>query len=326
VVLIDESVVSGARVKKACITVEISYRSYLRWKSGMIIDRRKGAVKRVHRKLSHEEELQFYQVANQKEYREMTPGQIVATLLDKDIYYGSERTLYRILKKHDALVSRTEARKPGQYKKPQELIATEPNQVWSWDITWLKSDVKGIFLFAYVIIDIFSRKIVGWSIEESESPEYAKALYQRILRNGKIKPRFVHSDNGGPMKGLSLVAFLTEMQVGLSFSRPRVSDDNPFIESFFKTVKYHVTYPKCFTGITAARGWFADFINWYNTLHLHSALGYVTPNQKHNGEDLALFAKRQVILNKAALIHPERFVAGPRTVQPERVVTLNRAA
>jgi putative transposase len=292
----------------------------------MITDRRKGATKRVPRKLSPEEEQQFYQVANQKEYREMTPGQIVATLLDNDIYYGSERTLYRILKKHDALVSRTETRKPGKYKKPQELIATKPNQVWSWDITWLKTDAKGIFLFAYVIIDIFSRKIVGWSVEESESPEYAKQLYQRILRNGKNKPRFVHSDNGGPMKGLSLVAFLTEMQVGLSFSRPRVSDDNPFIESFFKTVKYHVTYPKCFPGIVPAREWFANFINWYNTVHLHSSLGYVTPQQKHNGEDLALFEKRQQILNAAASKYPERFVTGPRQVQPERVVTLNRAA
>jgi transposase InsO family protein len=313
-------------VKKACVTVEISYKSYLRWKSGIITDRRKGAVKQVHRRLSYEEEFRFYQVANQKEYRELTPGQIVASLLDRGIYHGSERTLYRILKKHDALVSRSEARKPVCYKKPQELIATGPNQVWSWDITWLKSNIKGIFFFAYVIIDIFSRKIVGWSIEESESPDYARELYQRILRNGKIKPRFVHSDNGGPMKGLTLVAFLTEMQVGLSFSRPRVSDDNPFIESFFKTVKYHVTYPKCFAGIAAAREWFANFINWYNTVHLHSALGYVTPNQKHLGGDLALFSKRQKVLNLAALQHPERFVIGPRTVQPERVVTLNRAA
>lgn len=118
--------------------------------------------------------------------------------------------------------------------------------MWSWDITWLKTDVKGVFLFAYVILDIFSRKIVGWSIEESESPELARNLFRRIIRELGLMPLFVHADNWGPMKGLSLVAFLTQPEVGLTYSRPRVSDDNPFIESFFKSVKYRVGYPKVF--------------------------------------------------------------------------------
>jgi putative transposase len=324
--LIGAAVKQGSRVKPACHISGISYRSYLRWKTDIVIDQRKGSIKNVPRRLSKDESELFYEVANQKEYRELTPGQVVASLLDKEVYYGSERTLYRILKSHNALVNRSETRKPSRYQKPPELIAIGPNQVWSWDITWLKTDIKGIFLYAYVIIDIFSRKIVGWSIEKSESPDLAKSLYRRILSRGNVRPRFVHSDNGGPMKGLSLVAFLTQMQVGLSFSRPRVSDDNPFIESFFKTVKYHVSYPKAFTDISMARKWFADFINWYNERHQHSALGYVTPQQKHSGDDLNLFKKRQEVLNRAAVSHPERFVSGARKVQPERVVILNRVA
>lgn len=250
----------------------------------------------------------------------------MASLLEKGIYFGSERTLYRILKAKSALINRTESRKPGRQRKPPELKASGPNQVWTWDITWLKTDVKGIFVYGYVVIDIFSRMIVGWSVEQSESPELARNLYERIIRDRKVKPQFIHADNGGPMKGLSLVAFLTQLQVGLTYSRPRVSDDNPFIESFFRTVKYHVSYPKAFFGLNDARKWFATFIDWYNMKHRHSGIGYVTPNQKHTGADILLFSKRQITLNKAAQVHPERFVRGPRTVAPERIVILNKAA
>jgi len=186
--------------------------------------------------------------------------------------------------------------------------------------------VKGVYLFAYVILDVFSRKIVGWSIEETESTDLAQALFRRVIRSQGVCPRFVHADNGGPMKGLSLVAFLTQLQVGLSFSRPRVSDDNPFIESFFKTVKYRVGYPKVFTGIAQAREWFSRFIDWYNTHHRHSGIGYVTPQQKHTGEDILLFRLRQETLDRAAGVNPERFVRGPRQITPNRVVWLNRAS
>lgn len=163
--------------------------------------------------------------------------------------------------------------------KPPELIANGPNEIWTWDITWIKTDVKGIYLYAYVVIDIFSRLIVGWCIEDAESSEYAKNLYERIIRDRNVKPRFVHADNGGPMKGVTLKVFLTNMDIGLSYSRPRVSNDNPFIESFFKTTKYNVRYPGFFRNITEARLWFADFINHYNTVHMHSGIGYVTHYQ-----------------------------------------------
>lgn len=324
--LIDEAVISGARVKQACLHLGISHKSYLRWKDGKLNDLRKGASKNVNRKLTTEEQEQFYQTANSKRFRGFTPGQIVATLLQEEIYYGSERTLYRILKSRNALVCRTESKPAVKRKRPLELHATGPNQVYSWDITWLKTEVRGIFLFAYVVIDIFSRKIVGWTIEDRECPELARTLFERIIRDQKVRPQFVHSDNGGPMKGISLVAFLTQMQVNLSYSRPRVSDDNPFSEALFRTLKYHVSYPKVFRDMDHAREWFSDFVFWYNTRHLHSGIGYVTPDQKHRGEDLYIFEKRQRTLDAAARRNPERFVNGQRSVMPDREVVLNKAA
>lgn len=325
--LIQEAVSNSVRVKRACEIVEISYHTYRRWSSGNVCDRRKGASKKVPRKFSEEEKEILYQTANKEEYRDMTPGQIVPSLLEKGLYFGSERTLYRVLREKNALLHRSESRKPQRRYKPAELIAISSDEVYTWDITWLRTDVKGVFLFAYVVIDIFSRLIVGWCIEDCESPDYARNLYERIISNRKVKPKFVHADNGGPMKGVSLVSFLQGMDIGLSYSRPRVSDDNPFIESFFKTTKYSARYPGHFVNIASARKWFADFIDFYNTKHLHSGIGYVTPFQKHSGQDIAIFEKRQKTLNKAAKLHPNRFVNGPRKMTPnERSVTLNRAA
>lgn len=326
VVLIQEAVASGARVKQACEILELPFRTYLRWRHGAVHDRRPDATRTIPRALSIEEIERFYRCANEPRFRDKTPGQIVAILLEEGTYFGSERTLYRILAAKQALVSRTETRAPGISRKPPELTATGPNQVWTWDITWLPTDVKGVFLYAYAIIDIFSRAIVGWSVEDEEHADHAKALFARVVRERKVHPRFVHADNGGPMRGLSLVAFLTHLRVGLSYSRPRVSDDNPFIESFFRTVKYHVGYPKYFPSLAFAREWLADFIAWYNTDHRHSGIGYVTPDQKHHGMDIALFELRQTTLNSAATFHPERFVKGPRTVTPIRTVRLNKAS
>lgn len=317
---------NGARAKIACQTLEISFRSYLRWKAGKLEDGRKGATKTVPRKLSELEREEFYKEANTPRFRDMTPEQIVAILCEEGTYYGSERTLYRIFTDKKALASRTESRKPGPCKTPPELVATGPNQVWSWDITWLRTDVKGHFYYAYVVIDVFSRAIVGWSIEDCESPDQAQKLFERIITRLGVKPHFVHADNGGPMRGVSLVAFLTDLKVGLTHSRPRVSDDNPFIESFFRTVKYHVSFPSHFSSIQTARDWFALFIDWYNTQHRHSGIGYVTPTQKHNGLDIELLESRQKTLNSAALAHPDRFVKGPRTVAQPRVVYLNKKA
>lgn len=257
----------------------------------------------------------------------MTPGQIVAILAEEGVWLGSERTLYRILKTRKALESRTESRRPVTSKKPPELVASGPNQVWSWDITWLRTDVAGIFVFAYVVIDIFSRKVVGWTIEANESDAHAAQLFKRIIRDTGVCPRFVHADNGSPMKGLSLVSFLTRMQVGLTYSRPRISDDNPFIESFFKTLKYTVGYPKAFTGLNEARTWFANFVDWYNTSHRHSGIDFVTPEMRHTGDDIRLLAARNATRQAAFEKHRNRFVRGLKTYSiPIQPVTLNKSA
>ena len=183
-----------------------------------------------------------------------------------------------------------------------------------------------MFLFAYVILDVYSRKVVGWSIEDREDPDLARHLFERVCRDCVVLPAFVHADNGGPMRGLSLVAFLTQMQVGLSYSRPRVSDDNPFIEAFFKTLKYRVGYPKTFKDLESARRWFAAFIDWYNTRYRHSGIQYVTLEQRYSGQEHQLLAQRQKTLNTAASLHPERFVHGCRRIAVQSVVVLNRAA
>jgi len=210
--------------------------------------------------------------------------------------------------------------------KLQQLVADQANQVFSWDITWLRTDVRGRFLYAYVIIDVYSRKIVGWSVERDESPELAKKLFQRVIRDRKVAPKFVHADNGGPMKGITLVAFLVSLQIKLSYPRPRVSDANPFSEAFFKTLKYHVSYPKVFTSIEFARHWFANFVSYYNHQHLHSEIGYVTPRQKHTSADLEIFRARQETLDEVARQNPLRFSRGPRRVLPDRTVYLNRVS
>lgn len=323
---INSAVAVGARIKTACGEVGISLQTYLRWRQGLLDDARKGAGKTIPRKLSPEEEETFYKVATEARFRELPPEQIVATLLDEGIYYGSARTLYRIFRKRQANIARTESRRAGKSRKPQELVATGPNQVWCWDITWLKTPVKGLFLYAYVIVDIYSRAIVGWSVEDEEDDQLAKELFRRVVRDSNVVPAFVHSDNGGPMKGLTLVSFLVQIGAAMSFSRPRVSDDNPFIEALFRTLKYHVSYPKFFRDLSYAREWFAGFVDWYNNEHRHSGIDYVTPHQRHNGQHYAILETRQKTLDAAAAAHPERFVNGPRQYNLEGVVVLNPAA
>lgn len=184
---------------------------------------------------------------------------------------------------------------------------TRPNQVWAWDITWLKTDVLGFFKYAYSIIDLFDRSIVGWTIEDTESDSHARNLFERVIRNQKTIPKLIHADNGAPMRGVSLGAFLDSLKITRSHSRPRCSDDNAFIESWHKTLKYSVGYPSHFKSLEHARTWYADFIHWYNNHHQHSALGYVTPHQRRTGEANAIYAKRNKTILDAKLKNPLRW-------------------
>ena len=237
----------------------------------------------------------------------LNPHEIYISLLDKGIYYCSESTLYRILREHNAVKHRTETKEGTSRKKPDELIADCPNKVWMWDITWLKTAVTGIYYYAYVILDLYDRSVVAWAIHTNESDIHSAELFRDACRKQNAHPDFVHSDNGSPMKGVTLVGLFYSLGIVPSYSRPRVSDDNPYIESFFKTVKYTRGYPRYFNTIEDARMWFADFVYWYNNEHWHSGMNYITPMQKRKGEHILIFKKRNEALQKAKENLPYRW-------------------
>lgn len=262
----------------------------------------------VSHRLSLEEERKFYELSNLPRFADHKPEEIVAILLSEGTYVASVSTLYRILRKRNALKHRQESKKPIASGGPLTIPVTAPNQVWAWDITWLKTDVRGIFLYAYSIIDVYDRRLVGWCIEDHESAELAKALFERVLRDTKAHPRFIHADNGNPMRGSTLAVFLDSLGIIRSHSRPRVSNDNAFIESWHKTLKYTVGYPAAFASIAEARAWFADFVDGYNERHLHSGLDYVTPMQAHTGESLQIYQRRNETLKAAREANPNRWI------------------
>ena len=228
----------------------------------------------------------------------------------KKTYIASVSTLYRILRKRKALEHRQEYKKHRAQRPAHTCHVSARDQVYSWDITWLKTDVRGIFLYAYTILDLYDRSIVGWSIEETESDEHATQLFRRLTRDRKVYPKIVHADNGHPMRGVTLAVFLDSLMISRSHSRPRCSNDNAHIESYHKTMKYTVVYPKMFTSIGHARSWYADFVHWYNTSHLHSALGYVTPHQRRSGDADQIYATRNKTIADARKKNPSRWRRG----------------
>lgn len=270
-------------------------------------DQRKGSKRVVTHRLTEAEEEKVTATLNSSRFCDMTPAMIVAILAQEGTYIASESTMYRIMRKKNLLAHRQKSKSPRTSKQPERIDVTGPNQVWSWDITWLKTAVKGQFYFAYTIIDIYDRSIVGWSIETQESDDHAHKLFHRVIRDLKVHPQIIHSDNGNPMRGMTLAVFLDSLFISRSYSRPRVSDDNPFIESWHKTLKYSVDYPNFFESLEGARTWYANFINWYNTDHLHSGLGYVTPEQRRTGEADTVYKKRNETLLNARLLNPSRW-------------------
>jgi transposase InsO family protein len=250
------------------------------------------------------EEQEFYQIANSKRFRDMTPAQIVAILAGEGTYIASESTLYRILRKRKSLEHRQQSKKPSTPRPAHTYYVSAPDQVYSWDITWLKTEVRGIFLYAYTIIDLYDRSLVGWSIEENESDEHATRLFARLVRDRAVLPKIVHSDNGHPMRGVTLAVFLDSLMISRSFSRPRCSNDNAY---YHKTMKYTVGYPEVFTSINHVRSWYAEFVHWYNTTHLNSTLGYVTPLQRRSGEADQIYATRNKTIINARKKYPLRW-------------------
>lgn len=324
--LIDEAVAGGARLNAAAAVLGLSGRTIIRWrgKDGDC-DMRKGPNSTPANKLDEQERQQIVDVANSPEYRDMSPKQIVPNLADKGIYIGSESSFYRVLKEHE-MINHRERSKPATHHRPKEFVASGPCQVWTWDITYLRSSVRGIFFYLYMFVDIWSRKIVAATVFEEESMELSARLFTQTCFVHGVDPEglVVHSDNGGPMKGSTMKATLHRLGVIPSFSRPRVSDDNPYSEALFRTMKYRPEYPSgAFETIEQAQAWVDDFVRWYNTCHLHSAIRFVTPDDRHYGREEEILANRREVYEKARCQNPHRWSRNARNWDPVRLVWLN---
>jgi putative transposase len=324
--LIMAATKSGAGLKKACDALEISVSTFHRWSSGHITDKRKGAEKTVTRRLGDAERQQIIDISCSEEYKDKNPYEIHANLLDKGVYIASISSFYRVLKARNLVKHRGNTKPAHSHNKPPERKATGPNQVWCWDISWLKTDVRGVFLYAYVIIDIWDRSIVKWNIHDREDDALARELFEQAIRDTGEPKVFVHSDNGNPMKGATLRAFFEILGINNSYSRPRISNDNPFIESFFKTLKYTIAYPQAFTDIASARKWFADFVNAYNKHHQHSGLNYMTPFQVRSGKYRQIAQHRNQVMKQAFERNPQRWSRNVKQIPEEHIVLLNPTA
>ena len=330
---VDEANAAGARRHKACELLGIAPRSLQRWRQpdelendGLKHDARTTRAYVPENKLSDSEREQVLAVANSAEFANLPPSQIVPILAERGEYIASESTFYRVLRDAKQLKHRQASRPATVRHKPKALQATAPNQVYSWDITYLPTAIRGVFFYLYLFMDVYSRKIVGWQVYEQESSEWAAEILSDIVQREGIDRDQVtlHSDNGGPMKGATMLATLQALGIMPSFSRPAVSNDNPYSESLFKTLKYRPEYPGGpFSSLTEARQWVAGFVGWYNHDHRHSAIQFVTPAQRHAGLDTAILANRKVVYEAAKARHPERWSRRTRHWEPVQVVYLN---
>lgn len=324
--LVDEAVASGARLGPAAEVLGLSARTVIRWRKQQGgEDLRRGPQTAPPHRLSEAEREQILETANSKEFRDLPPKQIVPRLADRGEYLASESSFYRILREEKMLTHR-EPSKPPSCHRPKEHVATGPNQVWSWDITYLKTPIKGVFLYLYMMVDVWSRKIVAARVFDSELSEHAsRLLVEACIRLG-IDPRGIvlHADNGVPMKGATMLATMQNLGVVASFSRPRVSDDNPYSESLFRTMKYRPEYPsRPFASIEEAQAWVDAFVLWYNTEHLHSAIRFVTPDDRHYGREEEILSQRHQVYRQAQQRNPHRWSGATRNWVPVKEVRLN---
>jgi len=326
--LIQEANQNGARLAKACEELNISVRTYERWVSTGDVqeDQRPHAQRPTPKnKLTEEERQDVLEIVKKEEFVDLPPSQIVPKLADHGIYIASESSIYRILREEKMQQHRGQSKRP-QTKLPESYLATAPNQVWTWDITWLKGPVKGLYYRLYLIIDLFSRKIVGWDIWETEDAKHAKELLKKAVLNEKIQgaPLVLHSDNGSPMKAATFQVLLEKLGIQSSYSRPRVSNDNPYSEAIFRTLKYRPEFPYVgFKSLEDAQTWTANFVHWHTFEHQHSGINFVTPEQRHTGDYIDVLKKRKAVYERAKLKHPERWAGSTRNWEPEESVALN---
>ena len=329
---IDIAQAAGARLKPACATAGIDVRTLQRWKAGDGLtagDGRPQAVRPVPgHALSEAERAQVLAVANEPRFAAVPPARIVPMLADEGVYLASESTFSRILRGEGQTAHRGRAKAPKAVRPPTTHVATAPRQVWCWDMTYLPARVCGRWFYLYLILDLYSRKIVGWEVHERDHADHAAHLVRRTaLAEGiaalAAKP-VLHGDNGSTLKATTVLAMLNWLGVKPSYSRPRVSDDNAYAESLFRTAKYRPEFPaKGFADLEQACAWAADFVRWYNFDHRHSGIRYVSPAQRHAGDDHAILAARHALYLRARQQNPARWSGATRNWTPAGSVTLN---
>jgi len=324
--LIEEAVEAGARAQKACELLGVSLRAIQRWRVQHEGDRRCGPRPEPANKLSEQERKKVLQIANSKPFRDLSPKQIVPRLADEGQYIASESTMYRILREEGLMNHRLSSRPPSA--PPKGHAASGPCQIWSWDITYLKTTIKGRFFYLYLFMDVWSRMIVAAQVHADELSDHSSRLLAHACMRYSSdcqRPLVLHSDNGGPMKGSTMLATLQSLGVVPSYSRPRVSDDNPYSESLFRTLKYRSEYPsKPFDTLEEARQWVEGFVKWYNTQHLHSSICFVTPADRHFGREKHILEKRRKVYAKARRKNPKRWSKNIRNWEPVGEVRLNQ--
>ena len=329
IALIEQATTAGARRAQACAELEIDERTDRRWRAmgSAPQDRRPTAPRPApNNKLSAEERRAVLDTCNSPAFESLPPSQIVPRLADGGRYLASEASFYRILRAEGQQHHRGRAKPPVRRQPPTGHRARSPCEVWSWDITWMPGPIRGGFFYLYLILDIYSRKIVGWEVHERESAEHAADLVRRaVWAEGCLtRPLVLHADNGSPMKGATMKATLERLGVIASYSRPRVSDDNPFSEALFRTCKYRPDWPTSgFASKEDAQRWVAGFVSWYNQEHQHSAIRFVTPNARHTGQDHELLARRTQLYTEARAANPTRWSRQIRNWSPVSDVCLN---
>jgi putative transposase len=321
-------------VAPVCRALAVPRTSYYRWQQPPVEGPK--PPRRVPRALPPAERQQVLAVLNDERFADLPPAEVYATLLDEGKYVCSIRTMYRILHEYAEVRERRRQLRHPRYAAP-ELLATGPNQLWSWDITKLKGPAKWLYFYLYVLLDVFSRYVVGWLAALQDSAALAQRLIaQTCARQGIAQDQLtLHADRGSAMLAKSVTLLLADLGVTQTHSRPHVSNDNPYSESQFKTLKYSPAFPERFGSVQDARSFLGDFFLWYNTMHHHSALGWLTPYDVHYGLAATRRAAREATLRQAFAGTPERFVRGvpippdlpqavwinkPRTLQePDRI-------
>jgi putative transposase len=329
---IAEACAAGARLAPACSLAGIDVRTFQRWRAGDGLaqgDRRPEAIRPTpSHALSQAERARIVALANEPRFASTPPARIVPALADEGAYVASEASFHRVLREQGQMQRRGRARPPRTAGPPSTHVATGPGQVWCWDVTFLPARVQGRWFYLFLILDLYSRKVVGFEVHDTDQAEHAAHLVRRTALAEGIHARPVrpvlHGDNGASLKATTVLAMLHWLGIAPSHSRPRVSDDNAFAEALFRTAKYRPEFPGAgFAGLAEARRWAAAFVRWYNHEHRHSGIRYVTPAQRHAGQDGSILAARRALYQQARESNPRRWSGRTRNWTPAGAVTLN---